>query len=447
MSRAAMAYHRDWHRRPCSGGILPRRCACPGKLLECRLFRNEFSVITQNPMSALERRAVGSLALLYSFRMLGLFMVLPLLALYAAELPGASPFYIGMALGGYGLSQALLQIPLGWLSDRVGRKPVIIGGLLVFLTGSLVAGAATTMEGLVFGRILQGAGAIAAAVMALVADLTAEEQRTKAMAVVGASIGLSFGLAIVIGPLVAAIGGLSAVFYLTAALAAMGILIVLIGVPTPQVPPRLRTDVGAQRGLVGAALQSPELRRLYLGIFTLHFILTASFLLVPQVLEQVLGVVRANHSQVYLPVLVLSLLGIVPLMRLAEYHGRIALVLPASVLLLLVAMAGLSLVTSAPVYYTSLWLFFVMINYLEATLPSLVSKSVFAGGRGTAMGIFSTSQFLGIFAGGAVGGWVLQSAGGTGLLLLCLVPGILWLLAVLPGKHPLPVHSEGEIGS
>ena len=397
-------------------------------------------------MSTLERRAVGSLALLYSFRMLGLFMVLPLLALYAADLPGASPLYIGMALGGYGLSQALFQIPLGWLSDRVGRKPVIIGGLMVFLAGSVVAGAATSMGGVVFGRVLQGAGAIAATVMALVADLTRDEQRTKAMAIIGASIGLSFGLAIVIGPLIAAFGGLSAVFYLTAMLAAVGILVVIVAVPTPQAPPTQHAEVGAQRGLIGAALQVPGLRRLYLGIFTLHFVLTASFLLVPQALEEVLGVVRSNHWQVYLPVLVLSLLGILPLMRLAEYHGRIALVLPGSILLLLVSVTGISLVTSVPVYYLSLWLFFVMINYLEATLPSLVSKTVFAGGKGTAMGIFSTSQFLGIFAGGALGGWVLQSTGAPGLLALCLLPGLAWLLSALPGKLPGAIESTGEAG-
>ena len=384
-------------------------------------------------MTSLERRTVGSLALLYSFRMLGLFMVLPLLALYAADMPGATPAILGLALGIYGLSQAALQIPLGWLSDRIGRKPVIVAGLLVFALGSLVAAQADTAGGIVLGRFLQGAGAIASTVMALVADLTSEEQRTKAMAIVGASIGASFAIALVLGPVVAASGGLEAVFYLTAVLALAGIAVVLLQVPTPA---RLmeHEEVGARGVHLRRALADRQLLRLNFGVFTLHFILMACFLLVPTILEGSLQVPRGDHWQVYLPTLLLSLLGMLPLMRLAEKGGRLREVFPAAIALVLVALLGFRFTAAGPLFYVSLWLFFVGFNYLEATLPSLVSKAVFAGGRGTAMGIYSSCQFLGAFVGGAGGGYVLQHWGAMGLLALCLVPGVTWLLLCLPGR-------------
>lgn len=388
-------------------------------------------------MTPLERRTVGSLALLYSFRMLGLFMVLPLLALYAADMPGATPAMLGLALGIYGLSQAALQIPLGWLSDRIGRKPVIVAGLLVFALGSLVAAQADTAAGIVLGRFLQGAGAIASTVMAMVADLTSEEQRTKAMAIVGASIGASFAIALVLGPVVAASGGLEAVFYLTAVLALSGIAVVLLRVPTPA---RLieHEEVGARGVHVTRALADRQLLRLNFGVFTLHFILMACFLLVPTILEGSLQVPRGDHWQVYLPALLLSLLGMLPLMRLAEKGGRLREVFPAAIALVLVALLGFAFTAAGPLFYVSLWLFFVGFNYLEATLPSLVSKAVFAGGRGTAMGIYSSCQFLGAFVGGAGGGYVLQHWGAMGLLALCMVPGTAWLLLCLPGRTVAP---------
>ena len=373
-------------------------------------------------MTALERRTVSSLALLYSFRMLGLFMVLPLLALYAADMPGATPAMIGLALGIYGLTQALLQIPFGWLSDQVGRKPIIIGGLALFALGSAVAGMAETVEGIILGRTLQGAGAIASTVMALVADLTREEQRTKAMAIVGMSIGLSFAVALILGPVVASAGGLSAVFWFTALLAVIGILIVVLLVPSPEATGMEHVDVGTRFGLIGRSLRDLSLQRLNFGVFALHFILMACFLVVPGFLEQTVGIGRDDHWMVYLPALVLSIAGMVPLMILAERGGKLHQTFLAGISLLLVAVAILGFTINAMVFYGALWLFFVGFNYLEATLPS-------------------TCQFLGAFAGGAVGGWVLQQAGVGALIWVCMGLASLWLLLVLPARDmPLPVR-------
>ncbi|PLW67556.1 MFS transporter [Pseudohalioglobus lutimaris] len=384
-------------------------------------------------MTPLERRTVSSLALLYSFRMLGLFMVLPLLALYAIDLPGADPLTIGLALGVYGLSQAVLQIPLGWLSDRVGRKPVIIGGLVVFALGSIVAAMADSIYGIVAGRALQGMGAIASTIMALVADLTREEQRTKAMAMVGMSIGMSFAVALVLGPIVAAAGGLAAVFWFTSLLAVAGMSIVAFVVPTP-VKTAVHTDVGARQGLFIRSLRDAGLMRLNFAVFSLHFILMALFLLVPGLLLDVAGIDRDRHWVVYLPALVLSIAGMVPMMILAERKSRLREMFLLAIVLLMVAMGVMVAFDLAPAVYVGIWLFFVGFNYLEATLPSLVSKMVFSGGKGTALGIYATCQFLGAFAGGAVGGWLVKSVGPMAMVIFSIGLAAVWLLLFLPGN-------------
>ena len=395
-------------------------------------------------MTPLERRSVGSLTLLYSFRMLGLFMVLPLLALYAADLPGASASLIGLALGIYGLTQALLQVPLGWLSDQVGRKPVIVAGLCLFALGSVIAAEAQSIHGIIAGRMLQGAGAIASTVMALVADLTREEQRTKAMALVGISIGLAFALALILGPLLASLGGLSLVFWFTAGLALCGIGIVLLLVPTAS---RHRGDgeVDARAGLIGRSLRNVALLRLNFGVFALHTVLMACFLVVPGYLEQSAGIDRNHHWQVYLPVLVLSIVGMLPLMTVAERGGRPRQMFLLGIALLIIAVATLGFVSIESIFYGALWLFFVGFNFLEATLPSLVSKTVFPGGRGTAMGLFSTAQFLGAFAGGAGGGWLLQHFGREAMMGLCLALLALWWLIALPAPQPAGALAAGDI--
>lgn len=401
-------------------------------------------MITEHPMTPQERRSVSSLALLYCFRMLGLFMVLPLLALYTTDMPGADPLTIGLALGIYGLSQALLQIPLGWLSDQWGRKPVIIAGLLVFALGSVVAALADTIYGIVLGRALQGAGAIASTVMALVADLTRDEQRTKAMAMVGMSIGLSFAIALVLGPAVAAAGGLGAVFWFTGVLALGGIAIVLLLVPTPE-RGLVHDDVGARRGLLMRSLRDVGLLRLNFAVFSLHFILMALFLMVPGLLLDVAGLDRDSHWQVYLPALALSIAGMVPMMIIAERKGKLREMFLLGIGLLMLAMLMLSAAAVPLVIYLGMWLFFIGFNYLEATLPSLVSKVVFQGGKGTALGIYSTWQFFGAFAGGALGGWLVKTGGNSALMICCLVLAALWLLVFLP-SHSVATRPAAATG-
>ncbi|MDG2046080.1 MAG: MFS transporter [Halioglobus sp.] len=402
-------------------------------------FLVKHTVITENPMTGRERRAVGSLALLYCFRMLGLFMVLPLLAIYASDFADATPTMIGLALGIYGLTQAALQIPFGWLSDRVGRKPVIIFGLLLFALGSVIAAVAESMNGIILGRILQGSGAIASTVMALVADLTREEQRTKAMALVGISIGLSFAGAMVLGPVVAALGGLASVFWFSALLAVVGMGIVILLVPTPYGVSVAHQEEGARLGFIGRGLVDGGLVRLNFGVFVLHFILVACFLVMPGVLEQTFGVSREQHWLVYLPVLLLSFVGMVPLMILAERGKRPRQMFLLGIVLIFAAIGVLDLTSTNLLFYGGLWLFFVGFNYLEATLPSLVSKTVFAGGKGTAMGVYSSCQFMGAFTGGAGGGWLLEHWGSGVLTGVSLALCAVWWLLVHTAPMPAAV--------
>jgi MFS family permease len=357
-------------------------------------------------MNALEWRAVFSLGALYALRMIGMFMVLPVFALYAGTLDGgAQGWQIGFAIGVYGLTQALLQIPMGMASDRWGRKPVIVLGMLVFALGSALAGAADSIGGVTAGRALQGAGAISAAVAALLADVTRPQVRTTAMAILGAGMGLAFVLALVLGPVVAGWIGVDGIFWLTAALALLGIPLVLLGVPTPDL-------VTGERVRLRAVLADCALLRLDGGIFLLHACMTALFVAAPFALVQTLALPGPAHWQVYLPVLLLSLLPVFPLIRWAEQSGRMAGVFRGAVIVLVVAQAVAAAAHAAPVaLLLALLLFFAAFNFLEGALPSLISRQVAPAQRGAALGVYSTAQFLGGATGGILGGLALQLGG------------------------------------
>lgn len=385
-----------------------------------------------------EVRTVTSLALLYAFRMLGLFMVLPVLMLYGEQYERATPALLGLALGIYGLTQACFQIPLGLFSDVIGRKPVIIAGLVIFAIGSLVAARATSIEGLILGRALQGSGAIASTIMAMVADLTSEENRTKAMAAIGASIGLSFSVAMILGPALAAASGLSGVFILSVLLSAIGILIVIFLVPTPQKNAAHR-DVATTPALVYKTMKNPQLLRLNWGIFSLHCILMASFVSIPSILESSLSLSRNAHWMFYLPVLAAAFVVMLPFMLFAEKKRKIKPVFLFAVGL--IAFSLFMLVRNSQAAISVLvWVFafFVAFNLLESILPSLVSKISPAGTKGTAMGLYSTSQFLGAFCGGVVGGWVMQNYSIPAVFGFCAGVAAVWFVVAAfmsPPKH------------
>lgn len=377
-----------------------------------------------------ERRSVAILASLYCLRMLGLFMVLPVMALYGTEYAGSTPFLIGLAIGAYGASQALLQLPLGILSDRIGRKVIVVGGLVLLIVGSIVAATADSIYGLIIGRALQGSGAISATLMALVSDLTTEQNRTKSMAAIGASIGLAFAVSMVLGPVLAHFGGFSFIFWFTALLALAGIALVLWVLPqSSQVTHNL--DVLPSWAAIKQSLKDPELRRFNGGIFSLHLVLTAAFVAVPGLLENQLGLDRPHHWWVYLPVLGGSFIAMIPFMVLAEKKRRLKGVFTAAVGLLgaaLLLMALLGHINSMLV--ASIFLFFFAFNMLEAQLPSLVSKRAAAGNRGAAMGVYSTSQFLGSFLGGVLAGSLMHSLNAPWLFaVLALIVGVWFVWA------------------
>lgn len=369
------------------------------------------SAMQTSTKSVSEMRVVGSLALLYVFRMLGLFMVFPVMMLYGRDYIGQTPFLLGAALGIYGLTQAVFQIPLGLLSDVWGRKPVIFLGLIIFALGSVVAASADSVWGLMIGRALQGAGAISSAVLALVGDLTSEQNRTRAMAVIGASIGLSFAVAMFVGPMLAAAGGLTLIFWITTALAGIGILILWRAVPNPPKLNARGAEGLAVPALFGRALKNIHLLRLNLSIFVLHFVLTTTFVAAPLILEAA-GKTSATHWHYYLPVMLLAFVGMVPLMFLAERKRKVKGVMLLSIAILLASLVSMALGHGLGLgWFIAMFCFFTAFNLLEATLPSWLSKQAPAGSKGTAMGLYSTCQFLGASVGGFVGGYMVQHHG------------------------------------
>lgn len=392
-------------------------------------------------MSGSETRAAGGLALVFAFRMLGMFMVLPVLATYGMDLAGASPALIGLAIGAYGLTQAVLQIPFGIISDRIGRRPVIYVGLIVFVLGSLLAAGADTIWGVIAGRVLQGAGAISAAVMALLSDLTREQHRTKAMAMIGMTIGLSFAAAMVAGPLLTQAFGLSGLFVATAAMAVVGILIVAFVVPRSTAT-LVHRESGVAREALGPTLRHPDLLRLDLGIFVLHAMLMSSFVALPLAFVERAGLPKEQHWWVYLTALLISFFAMIPFIIYGEKKRRMKRVLLGAVTTLMCTELFFwqfgdtlrGLVTGTVVFFTAF-------NLLEASLPSLISKVSPAGGKGTAMGVYSTSQFLGSALGGILGGWMFQHGGLSTVFLGCAVLCAVWLAFAIGMNEPPYVTS------
>jgi predicted MFS family arabinose efflux permease len=371
--------------------------------------------------------------------MLGLFLLLPVLALHARELPDYTPELLGLAMGAYGLTQALLQIPFGRWSDRYGRKPLITIGLLLFAAGSLVGAFAHSVVGLIVARSIQGAGAMSAAVTALLADLTRPEVRTRAMAVVGISIGLSFVVALVLGPVLGGAIGVPGIFLLMLGMAGCGLALLFLAVP----PEPERTGGAESRPLSALLelLRRPALRPLYAGVFALHFIMTATFLSVPQALATDLGIATAGHWKVYLGVFGVSLAGTIPLILATERTGRTRALFVLAVILAGAAQAWLGH------DHGHLWgvlgaltLFFAAFNYLEARLPALLTQAAPGAERGAALGIFATAQFLGAFLGGALGGVLLGRYGLSGVFWGSAAIALAWaaIVALGPTVSPFP---------
>lgn len=390
-----------------------------------------------------ERRASFSLAAIFAARMLGLFLVLPVFALEAARYPGGNdPALVGLAMGIYGLTQGILQIPFGAASDRFGRKRVIALGLLVFAAGSFVAAAADSLWWLVVGRSLQGAGAVSAAVTALLADQTRDEVRTKAMALVGASIGLMFALSLVAAPALVSFTGLSGLFMLTGVLALGCVAIVLWWTP-----PEPMQHKNMPRGRLAEVLSHGPLLRLDVGVFVLHAVQLAMWVAIPALLVQA-GLDKADHWQVYLPTVLASFAVMGFTLFPLERRGYLRAVFLAAIGLVLLVQLGLLLAAGAPsitALALLLFLFFCGFNVLEASQPSMASRVAPPHARGMALGVYNTLQSLGFFAGGAVGGWLAKNVGMAGLFAACAGLMGLWLATAWPMRAPQAGKTAEEV--
>lgn len=396
--------------------------------------------MNDNKMTPLERKATWGLGAVFSLRMLGMFMVLPVLTTYGLQLQHATESLIGLAIGIYGLTQAIFQIPFGFFSDKFGRKPMIIFGLIIFILGSLIAALSDNIYGIIIGRALQGAGAISAAVMALLSDLTREQNRTKAMAFIGISFGITFALALVLGPILANIVGLNGLFWGIALLAFCGIIITLFTVPNSE-NHILNRESGFVRGSVKKVLFDAQLLKLNTGIFSLHTLLMAAFVALPLVMSKA-GLAPEKHWIVYLVTMLIAFITVLPFIIYAEKKRKMKQIFLFCIFLLIIAQV--ILISSG----STLWLiiagiqvFFIGFNIMEALLPSLISKEAPAGYKGTAMGIYSTSQFLGVALGGILGGWLYQHYNAPIVFGGCLLIAIMWFAISLTLRQPPYVSS------
>lgn len=404
-------------------------------------------MLPPNPdlMTRDEKRTGASLAAIFALRMLGLFLILPVFSEHAKTLPGGDNLtLVGLALGAYGLTQAICQIPFGMASDVFGRKRIIVIGLLLFAAGSVVAALATDIWTILIGRVIQGAGAISAAVTALAADLTREQHRTKVMAMIGSSIGLMFALSLIGAPLLYAHIGMAGIFWLTGILAVCAIVLVTSVVPAPP-PPQPGPRVPFRE-----VLRDTQLLRLNFGIFTLHAVQMAMFVVVPGMLVASGNLPLPQHWQVYLPALLGSFVLMVPAIIAAEKYNKIQPVFLAAIALLLATLLMLWLGgTHFVVVVGGLLSFFVAFNVLEAMLPSLVSRVAPARAKGAALGVYNTTQACGLFLGGALGGWLAQHQGPGMVFIVGAVLAVLWLaaaasMAPVPlRKTPAPVAGHG----
>ncbi|ROH86913.1 MFS transporter [Pseudomethylobacillus aquaticus] len=394
-------------------------------------------------MSSLELRASMSLASIYGLRMLGMFLILPIFSIYAETLPGGdSHLLIGLALGAYGLTQAMFQLPFGMASDRYGRKRMIYIGLVLFVIGSLVAGFADNLYTIIIGRAIQGAGAVSAVVTALVADLTREEHRTKAMAMIGGTIGVTFALSLILGPALNQVIGVPGIFLLTGALAALAILDVKFLVPDPVVS-RFHSDAEAAPSKLKDVLRNKQLLRLNFGIFALHAAQMAMFVVVPFAIKQTSGMSENDHWLIYLPIMVLSFVLMVPAIIYGEKRAKLKLIFVGAISVML--LAQLMFAASITHFWgiiLSLSAYFVAFNVLEASLPSIISKLAPAASKGTAIGVYNTAQSIGIFLGGTLGGVLSHYYGYASVFLFCSVLMGIWLLLAISMQPPPAVKSK-----
>jgi len=393
-------------------------------------------------MTPHELRASAGLASIYGLRMFGMFIILPVFAVYAEHLPGGQDHaLIGLALGAYGLTQALLQLPFGMLSDRIGRKRVIYAGLLLFAVGSLWAALATDIYMVIVGRAIQGAGAISAAVTALLADLTREEHRTKAMAMIGGTIGLTFAASLILGPALYHAISIPGIFALTGILALAALAIVKFVVPDPG-RSRFHSDAEASTARLSGVLRNRELLRLDFGIFALHAAQMAMFVVIPFALRKTGNIDANHHWQVYLPVMVMSFVLMIPPIVYGEKRGRIKPVFVGAVALMLATQfTFIGVIDRFWGILTALVMYFAAFNILEASLPSLISKVAPAGAKGTAIGVYNTAQSMGIFAGGTVGGLLSSRYGPSAVFVFSAMLMLLWLVFAWRMQAPLAVKT------